>query len=68
MNTSLPESVRTALASVSLADKDTLQHRPAFMSGVLSDFPREAPLPRASADLVLPDLYFLFCHNTLAAP
>ena len=30
------------------------------MSGVVSGIPREAPLPRASADLVLPDLYFLF--------
>lgn len=28
----------------------------AFMSGVVSGIPREAPLPRASADLVLPDL------------
>ena len=34
MNTSLPESVRTALASVSLDDKYTLQHGRAFMSGV----------------------------------
>ena len=32
----------------------------AFMSGVVSDIPREVPLPRASADLVLPGLYFLF--------
>ena len=38
------------------------------MSGVVSDIPREVPLPRASADLVLPDLYFLFRHNTSAAP
>ena len=38
------------------------------MSGVVSDIPREVPLPRASADPVLPDLYFLFRHNTSAAP
>ena len=30
------------------------------MSGVVSGIPREAPLPRASADPVLPDLYFFF--------
>ena len=36
------------------------------MSGVVSGIPREAPLPRASAGLVLPDLYFLFRHNTSA--
>ena len=34
MNTSLPESVRTALATVSLDDKYTLQNGRAFMSGV----------------------------------
>ena len=45
-----------------------LKFNAAFMSGVVSGIPREAPLPRASADLVLPDLYFLFRHNTSAAP
>ena len=30
------------------------------MSGVVSGIPLEAPLPRASAGPVLPDLYFLF--------
>ena len=38
------------------------------MSGVVSDIPREVPLPRASADLVLPDLYFLLIIPELSEP
>ena len=37
------------------------------MSGVVYGIPREAPLPKASADLVLPDLYFLFYRTASAA-
>ena len=38
----------------------------ALMSGVVSGIPLESPLPRASIDPVLADLYFLFRHNILA--
>ena len=37
------------------------------MSGVVFGIPLGAPLPRASAGPVLPDLYFLFRHNNLGS-